>query len=529
VTTNCASNALDSLLSEASARAQANRRRVLVSVVERVPLEDPLEALCAAEHAAKHDAEHDVTSASTITDITAIRMYWTRPADDFALAGLGAAASFAPEGADRFAAIDREWAALVADALIDDPSGGAPGAGPALLGGFAFDPEGPRTDLWRDFPAARLILPRLQLSVTGGNCWLTTNLIVGIDGRTDADSATLTHLRSAFLIDDAHTTAGTSACTRANVAGSVATSFAELPGDSMTHEDVRDASNWRATVRDAVRTIRSGKLEKVVLAREVRATAPHDIDVVAVLRQLRSAHPTCYAFGCWYGDSAFVGATPERLVRVDGRDVQASSLAGSVRRGATPVDDAAQAQQLLASTKDRAEHEIVRQALCTGLGLLCDDVTAADEPALLSLPHVHHLHTAVSARLRDPHTILQLVAQLHPTPAVGGAPRNAALRFIREHEQMDRGWYAAPIGWLQRNHGEFAVALRSALITGAEASLFAGCGVVADSDPDQEYAESLLKLRPMESALAASLAPSLATSPLHENAEPEECSTGSTR
>jgi isochorismate synthase EntC len=145
----------------------------------------------------------------------------------------------------------------------------------------------------------------------------------------------------------------------------------------------------------------------------------------------------------------------------------------------------------------------VRQALCTGLARLGDDVTASDEPALLSLPHVHHLYTAVRARLRDPHTILQLVAQLHPTPAVGGEPRNAALRFIREHEKMDRGWYAAPIGWLQRDHGEFAVALRSALIQGAAASLFAGCGVVADSDPDQEYAESLLKLRPMQAALAA--------------------------
>jgi isochorismate synthase EntC len=179
------------------------------------------------------------------------------------------------------------------------------------------------------------------------------------------------------------------------------------------------------------------------------------------------------------------------------------------------------------------------------LGLLCDDVTAADGPALLSLPNVHHLHTAVRARLRDPHTILQLVAQLHPTPAVGGAPRNAALRFIREHEQMDRGWYAAPIGWLQRNRGEFAVALRSALVTGAQASLFAGCGVVADSDPDQEYAESLLKLRPMESALAAAAittaASGSASAPASEPAsEPaaslvvdladvEECSTGSTR
>ncbi|HEY8309206.1 MAG TPA: chorismate-binding protein, partial [Gemmatimonadaceae bacterium] len=214
-----------------------------------------------------------------------------------------------------------------------------------------------------------------------------------------------------------------------------------------------------------------------------------------------------YVFGCWHGDSVFVGATPERLVRLDGRDVQASSLAGSVSRGATAAEDAKHATLLLTSTKDRAEHEIVRRALCAGLERLCDDVAAAEGPALLSLPNVHHLHTAVSARLRDGHTLLQLVAQLHPTPAVGGEPRNAALRFIREYEKMDRGWYAGPIGWLQRDRGEFAVALRSALVSGADALMFAGCGVVADSDPEQEYAESLLKLRPMQIALSAALDP----------------------
>jgi isochorismate synthase len=504
---------LSSVLSRARELALARHRSVLASVVERIPMLDPLSALQSAAHAvahsAAHSAVHDTTPDGTTGDITDVRMYWTRPADDFALAGLGTAASFTPEGADRFATIDREWTALIADAVIDDPSGGAPGAGPALMGGFAFDPEGPRTDLWQDFAAARLVLPRMQIAVTGGKCWLTTNVLVGLDGRPDVEPATLASARVAFvsaahgaaaLTNAAHARTSADFIVEESLAGSIA---AVASGDGLTYADVRGTFDWRATVHDAVEAIHAGKIEKVVLAREMRATAPYDFNVTAVLRQLRAAHPTCYVFGCWHGASAFVGATPERLVRVDGHDVQASSLAGSVRRGVTPADDAAQAAQLLTSTKDRAEHEIVRQALCAGLARLCDDVTASDEPALLSLPHVHHLYTAVRARLRDPHTILQLVAQLHPTPAVGGEPRNAALRFIREHEKMDRGWYAAPIGWLQRDHGEFAVALRSALIQGAAASLFAGCGVVADSDPDQEYAESLLKLRPMQAALAA--------------------------
>lgn len=497
---------LYSLCVQASTRARANRRGVLVSIVERVPVVDPLGALETVVRAAGSDR--------TIAKHTADRMYWTRPADDFALAGLGAAVTFTPEGADRFATIDREWAALMDGALVEDPSGGVPGAGPVLLGGFAFDPEGPRTELWRDFPAARLIVPRLQLVVTGDDCWLTTTLLVGMDGQPDVEPTVLARLSKGFLNS------------RASVPGSTASIPAS---ETLTCTDVRDTFEWRATVRDAVAAIRACELEKVVLAREVRAAASRKIDVAATLRQLQFAHPTCYVFGCWHGDSVFVGATPERLVRVEGRDVQASSLAGSVRRGATPHDDAAHAEQLLASAKDRSEHEIVRRALCAGLALLCDDVTAADEPTLLSLSQVHHLHTAVHARLRAGHTLLQLVAQLHPTPAVGGAPRNAALRFIREHEEMDRGWYAAPVGWLQRDRGEFAVALRSALITGSEASLFAGCGVVADSDPYQEYAESLLKLRPMELALATSLtAEGVAVDVAVDVAEPAGCG-GDTR
>ena len=476
-------NSLSSLLVQANTRARANRRSTLVSVVERVPAVDPLRALDAAARRAESDP--------VLAEFTATRMYWTRPADDFAIAGLGAVVTLAPEGADRFATIDREWRTLVNDALVEDASGGVAGAGPMLMGGFAFDPEGPRTELWRDFPAAHLIVPRVQLVLTGGDCWLTTNLLVGMDGLPDLEPTVLARLRAAFLDDDASTSEPIAAIST---------------DETLACADVRDASDWRATVHDAVTSIRNGKFEKVVLAREVHAAAPSDLDVIAALRQLRSAHPSCYVFGCWHGESVFVGATPERLVRVDGRDVQASSLAGSVSRGATPEDDAAHAKQLLANAKDRAEHEIVRRALVAGLERLCDDVSGAEDPALLSLPHVHHLHTAVHARLRAGHTLLQLVAQLHPTPAVGGAPRNAALRFIREHEKMDRGWYAAPIGWLQRDRGEFAVALRSALVTGSDAFLFAGCGVVADSDPDQEYAESLLKLRPMEAALAAALA-----------------------
>jgi Isochorismate synthase len=148
----------------------------------------------------------------------------------------------------------------------------------------------------------------------------------------------------------------------------------------------------------------------------------------------------------------------------------------------------------------------VRDSLFDALSEISDEVEAAETPSLLTLPHLHHLHTPVRARLREGLSLLDVVARLHPTPAVGGTPREAALRFIRENEKLDRGWYAAPIGWVGRQGGEFAVALRSAVIDGGDATLFAGCGIVADSDPDLEYRESVLKLQPMQAAIAAAVA-----------------------
>jgi len=473
---------LSTLLAAARAQARATRSGVLVSVTERISTIDPLEALETMAH---------MVGGRALTRDAADRMYWARPADDFALAGFGSVVILSHRGADRFAAIDRQWAALRQTALIDDPSGGAPGVGPLLMGGFAFDPDGPYTGQWRDFPAARLILPRVQVAAVDGEHWLTLNLLLAPDGEPDVDPATLLALRN-------------------RVVGGQAFAGQPVPplskGEAVASVDVRPASAWRASVASAVAAIHGGAFEKVVLAREVRVTAPRNFDVAATLRHLRSAHQASFVFGCWHGRSAFVGASPELLVGAEGHEVHASSLAGSASRGATEDDDAALAARLLASGKDRAEHEIVRRAICAGLAIFCDDVIARDEPSLLSLPQVHHLHTDVRARLREGHTLLQLVAQLHPTPAVGGAPRDAALDFIREHEQLDRGWYAAPIGWLQQGRGEFAVALRSALVTASEALLFAGSGIVADSDPDEEYVESQLKLRPMEMALSGSVA-----------------------
>ena len=474
---------LDALCSDARKRARAAGRGLLVSVVAPVRAIDGLVALEALARSSEGRA---------VAGVTADRMYWTRPADGFSLAAFGSVAVLTAAGATRFATIDDEWRALRDGAIVDDLSAGAAGAGPLLIGGFAFDAAPSPDALWRDFPAARMLVPRIQLASADGAHWLTTNVMVASSGEADADLAALIALCDIV--------AGASAPN-----GKAPASSSSTASTALTYEDSRTPAAWRASVATAVAEIRAGALEKVVLAREVRATAPRDFDITATLRHLRSANRSSFVFGCWRPGSAFVGASPELLVRNEGRDVSASSLAGSVSRGRTDDEDAALAAGLLASAKDRIEHEIVRRELRDGLAEFCDDVVADEEPSLLTLPQVHHLHTDVRGQLRPEHSLLEVVGRLHPTPAVGGAPREAALEFIRAEEQLQRGWYAAPIGWLQRERGEFAVALRSALVTGREALLFAGCGIVGDSDPDEEFAESLLKLRPMEMALSQSV------------------------
>ena len=475
------------LLAAAGTRARADGRAVLVSLGMRAPRLDPLLAIQRSAAA----AELDVRLA---THLRAGRVYWTRARDGFAVAGIGAVATFEPRGTDRFAAVDRAWTALIDRAVLDDATPGDVDAGPLMMGGFSFWPEGPTSDTWRGFPSSHLIVPRLQITCTDDECRIRTSALVDANGDPDIAPAALAALFDA-------------------VCGAAPPAFARAivgePGvHGLAYTAPLDDAEWRTMVNAGVSAIRRGSFEKVVLAREVRADAPRKVDVAALLSHLRAAHEDCFVFGCWRGDRVFVGASPERLVRLDGRAVHASSLAGSATRGASPQEDVELTTALMASAKERSEHAAVRNALREGLAALCDDVTAAEVPSLLTLRHVHHLHTTVRATLRPGHSLLDLVALLHPTPAVGGAPREAALQFIRDHERLDRGWYAAPIGWMGRHGGEFAVALRCAVLEGSRAVMYAGCGIVADSRSELELAESQLKLEPMKAALATALAES---------------------
>ncbi len=240
------------------------------------------------------------------------------------------------------------------------------------------------------------------------------------------------------------------------------------------------------------------------MARAVRLEAPQPFDAANALRRLSESYRDCFVFAVGSGERCFLGATPERLARVRDGLVCTMSMAGTIRRGATAYEDDALGDYLLGSVKENIEHASVVRAIVEALGELCDDLDVGRSPSLIKLGNLQHLYTPVSGRLSGDHTLLDVIERLHPTPAVGGRPLDLALQLIREREGFDRGWYAGPVGWIDQNgDGDFAVALRSALLRGSQATLFAGCGIVADSNPEREYAETCLKLKPMLSALNA--------------------------
>ncbi|MEO7001542.1 MAG: isochorismate synthase [Ktedonobacterales bacterium] len=483
-------------LHEASRHAHRLAHPLIASIVQPVPWRDPLAIYAAAQ------------TLGATTDC-----FWEQPTQRRALVAIGAAATITTaDSGDEDPAPTRSaaplqtlqataarWRELLADAHVihmlqhdaDDDTDDMMSmmSGPLCCGGFAFDAQAPHTALWDGFPAGLLVLPHLLFSFTDERATLTTNAV--LDG--SEDGATLKRIveRQAVALARLCASVELHDCDQTP---------ALAPGKARLTE-LRSAAEWRATVAQATAAIRRGAYHKIVLARGVQAQAEQPFDVMATLGRLRARYPSACVFALRRGAQTFLGATPERLAQVAAGRVETMALAGTAPRGATEDADVALGRALLASAKNREEHAIVAATVREALAPLVRDAQAlqnASEPQLLGLPNVQHLITPISAALRPGVGALEVAATLHPTPAVGGYPRDAALAAIRAHEGLDRGWYAGPVGWVGASgEGEFAVALRSALVHGAVATLFAGCGIVADSDPQAEYAESRLKLMVM--------------------------------
>ena len=409
------------------------------------------------------------------------RLLWHQPDEGMAMAGVGFAVSLMGSGEGRFTQVRAAYRRLVSEAQIDTcPS--YPLSAPVALGGFAFDPSTPANPVWEAYPDALLIVPRFFFMSAEHAAWCTINLQVSAGCDPDA------------VTDD------------------IVCEFAALmPVDTDPVADRQPAmwapmndpfGAWEQQVHDIVQAIQRGAVQKVVLARELHLRAQADFDVDIALRRLAAADRHCTLFALDTGSGCMIGATPERLVRLQGRTVQVDCLAGSTARGDTEHADRRLGEALLHSDKDRREHGLVVRTLREALSSYCLSLQIPDAPRLLRLPDVQHLHTPLQGTLPAGSSILDLVAQLHPTPGVGGVPRPEALDLIREQERLGRGWYAGPIGWIDAHGGEFVVGIRSALVRGSEAWLYAGCGIVKGSDPRSEYEESCLKLRPMLAALS---------------------------
>jgi menaquinone-specific isochorismate synthase len=376
------------------------------------------------------------------------------------LAGWGEAIRVTlPAGDDRFTAAEK-WLRSVFDSLDVDDRVRVRGSGPVAFGTFTFDASS---------DGSVLIVPRTVLGRDGrGRAWLTTVTERGEVPATWPPPAS----------------PGPAAPT------GIRWRDGSLPGP-----------RWEQAVAKAVATIKAGGLRKVVLARDVFATADEPIDARVLLRRLAARYPGCFTFAC----DGMLGATPELLVRRADREVSALVLGGTRPRGADQAEDLALGEELLASAKNNEEHGYAVDSIREALGPLCEVLDVEARPSLLKFPNLQHLGTRVRGTLaggQPPRSALALAAAVHPPAAVCGTPTGAALDLIRELEHMDRERYAGPVGWVDaEGNGEWGIAIRSGQISGRTARLFAGCGIVAGSEPPAELAETLVKLQPMRGAL----------------------------
>ena len=359
------------------------------------------------------------------------------------------------------------------------------------LGGVAFRPDRTPGEPWVGFPSLLFRVPRLAVVRSRGRTW--TVAVALLPGPGDPDRVDSALDAAEALLDlggGAHRGPGPRA---------------------LTLERVVPDGDWLEAVRAARLRISAGELTKVVLARQLVVHADGAINAGSVLHALRAAYPSCRTFLIPGSDgTALVGATPEVLVARSGAVAVSEPMAGSTARGETAAEDARLAAALLASTKDRHEHALVVDDIVATLRGAGAEVVFPAEPLVVSLANIQHLETPVRATFADrAPSALQLCAALHPTPAVGGHPRDAALRLIDELEGIDRGLYSGVVGWIDSaGDGELSVALRCGLLWEDGARLYAGVGIVADSDPEAEFAETELKLGAMLSALAG---PSMVT------------------
>lgn len=387
---------------------------------------------------------------------SAVKMYWADRDGGEEVAGVGAADMAACAGP---AGVHTLFEGLRRRLDAGD-------AGTRYFGGMRFDRRRACAPAWRDFAACRFVLPRFELSQRGGDSVLACQWL---RSETAEDA----------LLKEVDTLAFRPAASEG------------VPAAAGERRDLPDRSGWEAAVTGTLALLSEGPLEKLVLARRSTFGFTGELDPWACLEALSPGAARCYRF-CFIPTphgSAFLGVSPERLYRRDGRQVLCEAIAGTRVRGDGVSLDRQLERDLMASEKERREQDYVARGVREGMARLCRSLSADAGPSVVKLRQCQHLMTSFRGVLRDGAGDADLVDALHPTPAVGGYPTDLAVRRIRETEPFDRGWYAGPVGWVGRDRAEFAVAIRSGLVEGSTLSVFAGAGIVAGSAPGDEWRE----------------------------------------
>ncbi|WJY27815.1 MULTISPECIES: isochorismate synthase [Sporosarcina] len=412
------------------------------------------------------------------------RFFWENASKTLTLVGIGHALTLTADAEhDRFGKIEAEWKQYCTKLIKEEKD-----MDPILAGGFSFTAEqGSRSSEWGDFPRAFFSVPVFQLKIENGRTAVAINLITDSpesSGKFDELRQQRDRLiHEAQMRDSLH-------FTKPSVL-----SMQELGKDS-----------YLDTVTAVTGKIAAGEADKVVIARSLALQFDEPADHTAVLQSITNEQRDSYLFGIERGSQLFFGATPERLVEIKDGRAYSACVAGSSRRGTTAEEDRKLGEALLADKKNREEHHYVVEMITRVFDSLCASRTSAAGPKLMKVRDIQHLYTPVEGTLVVESSIFQFIKALHPTPALGGVPTATAMDIIRHEEKLDRGFYAAPVGWTDASgNGEFAVAIRSALLEQDKAWLYAGGGIVADSKADEEYEETWVKFRPMLRALGGTL------------------------
>lgn len=452
---------LESLIYKAKKIATKKSKKQLLSMTEKI---DPIHLFSFFDNSKQFQKN---------------RIFWSDIENDFYLIGLGQVKQIIAEK-NRYDELQRKWQSFINEALVHQENNEF-GTGLIALGGMTFDPLKQKTKQWKDFPTSELIVPEFMITKQKTDYYFTVNLFINEDENIEKLTTYLENKKDELL------------------------NYPLVMNDHSHNiykkEEIK-SDEWIQSVIKARDEVRSDRIQKIVMAREMKVYLDNDVNITSIINNLINAQPNSYVFAFEKGDNCFIGGSPERLVRVNEDHVLSTCLAGTAPRGISTEEDEKIKEALFHDHKNREEHDYVVQMIRHSIHSHCEQLNIPNEPVVLSLKDLHHLYTPVKALLKEGSTIFDFIEQLHPTPALGGEPKEQSLAFIRQYEQLDRGWYGAPVGWIDyKNNGEFAVAIRSGLIEEQEVSLFAGCGVMKDSDPQLEYEETGVKFLPVLNAL----------------------------